>query len=86
MGTKLVSNIKNFIISGRNQNGIKGLVKGSYPNGYRNFGPDLDRMMLPLNKKYVDESKLVDSINEEIIVLEVVVQVEEERIIITSQY
>ncbi|POM83683.1 hypothetical protein CmeUKMEL1_08620 [Cryptosporidium meleagridis] len=66
MGTKLVSNIKNFIISGRNQNGIKGLVKGSYPNGYRNFGPDLDRMMLPLNKKYVDESKLVDSINEEI--------------------
>ncbi|KAH8584534.1 uncharacterized protein ELE39_000424 [Cryptosporidium sp. chipmunk genotype I] len=66
MGTKLVSNIKNFIISGRNQNSIKGLVKGSYPNGYRNFGPDLDRMMLPLNKKYVDASKLVDSINEEV--------------------
>ncbi|OII72866.1 uncharacterized protein cubi_00838 [Cryptosporidium ubiquitum] len=65
MGTKLVSNIKNFIISGRNQNGIKGLIKSSYPNGYRNFGPDLDRMMLPLNKKYVDASKLVDSINEE---------------------
>ncbi|KAF7456313.1 hypothetical protein HWI79_3166 [Cryptosporidium felis] len=66
MGTKLVSNIKNFIISGRHQGGIKTLVKASYPNGYRNFGPDLDRVMLPLNNKYVDASKLVESINEEI--------------------
>lgn len=65
MGTKLVTNIKNFIISGRNQNSIKGLVKGSYPNGYRNFGPDLDKVMLPLNKKYVDASRLVENINEE---------------------
>ncbi|KAJ1608170.1 hypothetical protein OIY81_2734 [Cryptosporidium canis] len=65
MGTKLVNNIKNFIISGRSQNNIKGLVRASYPNGYRNFGPDLDRVMLPLNKKYVDASKLLDSIGEE---------------------
>ncbi|KAH8739170.1 hypothetical protein FG386_001037 [Cryptosporidium ryanae] len=65
MGKKIVSNIKNFIISGgRSQNGIKSIIKGSYPNGYRNFGPDLDRMMMPLNKKYVDISKIMEQVNE----------------------
>ncbi|KAH7649515.1 hypothetical protein FG379_001141 [Cryptosporidium bovis] len=65
MGKKLVSNIKHFITSGGiYNNGIKSIIKGLYPNGYRNFGPDLDRMMMPLNKKYVDISKVMEQIND----------------------
>ncbi|OII78371.1 hypothetical protein cand_034290 [Cryptosporidium andersoni] len=63
MAAKIVNSIKYLLFSAKHTKVIRTLIKSSYPNGYRNFGPDLDIMMMPLNKKYVDTSKIEEHIN-----------------------